>query len=82
MQTLADDNDYDKRRQKIIREANKKAEDEDSDKRYGLALTPVKFGISFTVQHLNQAGALVHIYTDVTRFRSIMVVRRWVKGCM
>ncbi|MFT4924517.1 MAG: xanthine dehydrogenase large subunit [Phenylobacterium sp.] len=32
----------------------------------GLALTPVKFGISFTVQHLNQAGALVHIYTDGT----------------
>lgn len=30
----------------------------------GLALTPVKFGISFTLQHLNQAGALVHIYTD------------------
>ena len=30
----------------------------------GLALTPIKFGISFTVQHLNQAGALVHIYTD------------------
>jgi xanthine dehydrogenase large subunit len=30
----------------------------------GLALTPVKFGISFTVQHLNQAGALIHIYTD------------------
>ena len=30
----------------------------------GLSLTPVKFGISFTVQHLNQAGALVHIYTD------------------
>jgi xanthine dehydrogenase large subunit len=33
-------------------------------KKRGLALTPVKFGISFTVQHLNQAGALVHIYTD------------------
>ena len=32
----------------------------------GIALTPVKFGISFTVQHLNQAGALVHIYTDGT----------------
>jgi len=32
----------------------------------GLALTPVKFGISFTVQHLNQAGALIHIYTDGT----------------
>jgi xanthine dehydrogenase large subunit len=30
----------------------------------GLALTPVKFGISFNVQHLNQAGALVHLYTD------------------
>ena len=32
----------------------------------GIALTPVKFGISFTVQHLNQAGALVHVYTDGT----------------
>ena len=30
----------------------------------GLAMTPVKFGISFTVQHLNQAGALVNIYSD------------------
>lgn len=30
----------------------------------GLALTPVKFGISFTASHLNQAGALLHIYTD------------------
>ena len=30
----------------------------------GIALTPVKFGISFTAKHLNQAGALVHIYTD------------------
>ncbi len=30
----------------------------------GLALTPVKFGISFTSTHLNQAGALVHVYTD------------------
>ena len=30
----------------------------------GLALTPVKFGISFTTTHLNQAGALVHVYTD------------------
>ena len=30
----------------------------------GIALTPVKFGISFTTTHLNQAGALVHIYTD------------------
>jgi xanthine dehydrogenase large subunit len=30
----------------------------------GLAITPVKFGISFTTIHLNQAGALVHVYTD------------------
>ncbi len=32
----------------------------------GLALTPVKFGISFTTTHLNQAGALVNIYSDGT----------------
>ena len=32
----------------------------------GLALTPVKFGISFNLAHLNQAGALVHVYTDGT----------------
>jgi len=30
----------------------------------GIALTPVKFGISFTTTHLNQAGALVLVYTD------------------
>ena len=30
----------------------------------GIAITPVKFGISFTTEHLNQAGALVSIYTD------------------
>ena len=30
----------------------------------GIAMTPVKFGISFTATHLNQAGALVHVYTD------------------
>jgi xanthine dehydrogenase large subunit len=30
----------------------------------GLALTPVKFGISFNVPAFNQAGALVHIYRD------------------
>jgi xanthine dehydrogenase large subunit len=32
----------------------------------GIALTPVKFGISFTLTHMNQAGALVHVYTDGT----------------
>jgi xanthine dehydrogenase large subunit len=30
----------------------------------GLALTTVKFGISFNVKHFNQAGALVHVYND------------------
>ncbi|MBC7607993.1 MAG: xanthine dehydrogenase molybdopterin binding subunit [Polaromonas sp.] len=30
----------------------------------GMAITPVKFGISFTATLFNQAGALVHVYTD------------------
>ncbi len=30
----------------------------------GMAFSPVKFGISFTLTHLNQAGALVHVYQD------------------
>ncbi len=30
----------------------------------GLAITPVKFGIAFNLTHLNQAGALVHVYVD------------------
>jgi xanthine dehydrogenase large subunit len=34
--------------------------------RRGIALTPVKFGISFTATLFNQAGALVHVYTDGT----------------
>mgnify|MGYP003385669411 FL=1 len=59
MQQLASDCDYRKRRDDIT-EFNQK----NTYKKRGLALTPVKFGISFTVQHLNQAGALVHIYTD------------------
>ncbi len=32
----------------------------------GIAMTPVKFGISFTATHLNQAGALVSVYKDGT----------------
>ncbi|MBG9388277.1 xanthine dehydrogenase molybdopterin binding subunit [Caenimonas aquaedulcis] len=32
--------------------------------RRGIAITPVKFGISFTATFFNQAGALVHVYTD------------------
>ncbi len=30
----------------------------------GIAFCPVKFGISFTLTHLNQAGALIHVYQD------------------
>lgn len=37
-----------------------------TDKKRGLAITPVKFGISFTTTHLNQAGALVLLYQDGT----------------
>ncbi len=37
---------------------------ENSVLKKGLALSPVKFGISFTLTHLNQAGALVHVYQD------------------
>ncbi len=59
MQQLAADTDYYERR-KSITEYNRNS----NQFRKGLALTPVKFGISFTATHLNQAGALLHIYTD------------------
>lgn len=51
--------DYQKRRREIL-EFNK------SSKviRRGIALTPVKFGISFTATWYNQAGALIHVYRD------------------
>ena len=48
------------------REAVEKFNAEYTILKKGLALTPVKFGISFNVVHFNQAGALVHIYTDGT----------------
>ena len=51
--------DYDKRRADI-REWNQTSQ----TLKRGIALTPVKFGISFTLTFLNQAGALVHIYND------------------
>lgn len=38
--------------------------DTSPDVKRGIAITPVKFGISFTATHLNQAGALVLIYQD------------------
>lgn len=59
VETLENDSDYWKRR-KAIKQYNANSH----VVKKGLALTPVKFGISFTAQHLNQAGALLHVYTD------------------
>ncbi len=56
---LAASSDYIKRRAEIA-EYNAK----NPVLKRGIALTPVKFGISFTLTHLNQAGALVHVYSD------------------
>ncbi|MFH2141697.1 MAG: xanthine dehydrogenase molybdopterin binding subunit [Bacteroidota bacterium] len=58
---LLKSSDYSKRRKEIDQFNNK-----NEFIKKGLALTPVKFGISFTTSFLNQAGALVHIYTDGT----------------
>ena len=51
--------DYRKRREVII-DFNKNSQ----ILKKGIALTPVKFGISFTATWYNQAGALIHIYND------------------
>ncbi|MGB0959795.1 MAG: xanthine dehydrogenase molybdopterin binding subunit, partial [Halocynthiibacter sp.] len=56
---LVKDADYKKRRRDIA-DWNAK----NPILKRGISLTPVKFGISFTLTHLNQAGALVHIYQD------------------
>ena len=58
---VASDADYIGRRQ-AIRAFNRSS----PVLKRGIALTPVKFGISFTATHLNQAGALVHVYKDGT----------------
>jgi len=58
---LEEDAKYQKRR-KAVRNFNAR----NSVLKRGIALTPVKFGISFTATHLNQAGALVHVYRDGT----------------
>lgn len=47
----------------------KAAEDFNKANRFrkrGIAVIPTKFGISFTTKFLNQAGSLVHVYTDGT----------------
>ena len=56
---LVETSDYHARRT-AIDEFNKK----NPWQKKGLSLTPVKFGISFNKTMLNQAGALVHVYTD------------------
>ncbi len=58
---LVESSEYHKRRQEV-NAFNQKNE----FYKKGLALTPVKFGISFTTSLLNQAGALVNIYQDGT----------------
>lgn len=57
-QILISSNYYDRR--KSINAFNK----ENEFVKKGLALTPIKFGISFTTSFLNQAGALVNVYKD------------------
>lgn len=59
LEKIVTSSEYNRRRENINR-FNK----ETLYKKRGMALTPVKFGISFTTAFLNQAGALVNIYTD------------------
>lgn len=56
---LEDSADYQARRKAILEENAK-----GGVIRRGIALTPVKFGISFTATWYNQAGALIHVYND------------------
>ena len=59
IQRLADTSDYRSRRKEIDLENG-----QSNRFRRGIALTPVKFGISFTASFLNQAGALLNVYKD------------------
>ena len=59
IEELASSANYHRRRKEIV-----KFNQESRFLKKGIALTPVKFGISFTATWFNQAGALVHIYTD------------------
>jgi len=56
---LSQSSHYLKRREQI-----NKFNQQNTHFKRGISLTPVKFGISFTATHFNQAGALIHIYTD------------------
>src|SRR5690606_8006508 len=48
------------------REAIERFNQASTNLKRGIAITPVKFGISFNKTEYNQAGALVHIYTDAS----------------
>ena len=56
---LESSSDYQARREAILQHNARS-----SILKRGIALTPVKFGISFTATWYNQAGALIHIYND------------------
>ena len=58
-QRVLDESRFDERRAAIA-----KFNADDPDTKRALAITPVKFGISFTLTAYNQAGALVHVYKD------------------
>ena len=60
-QELMSSSDFVSRRKKISR-----WNEQHRHRKRGIAITPVKFGISFTTTHLNQAGALVLLYQDGT----------------
>ncbi|WP_224817052.1 xanthine dehydrogenase molybdopterin binding subunit [Hasllibacter sp. MH4015] len=60
---LEESSDYQARRQAVL-DWNARAAERGGTIRKGIALTPVKFGISFTATWYNQAGALLHIYSD------------------
>ncbi len=57
--TLLKSSDYEARKAAVA-----KFNAENTILKRGIAFSPVKFGISFTLTHLNQAGALVHVYQD------------------
>jgi xanthine dehydrogenase large subunit len=61
METLKQTSDYQRRRVTIAKQNS-----DDRLRLRGLSLTPVKFGISFTSKFLNQANALINLYTDGT----------------
>ncbi len=63
IEELAQRSNYTERRE-AIRAHNQNPKREERHKVRGIALVPLKFGISFTATMLNQAGALVNIYQD------------------